>query len=184
MHPYSLQSMLAHHIPVTSSSLYRFLPSPHPFSPHSSSLSPDLVRPAKLPNLRISDGTVFSWNYPESWEKPCSFFGLQFQVKVVKAVEDPKHPCNSEGHIMVFMTFLMFIKWHYCKNEFADQFNHIVLIVSHLLLFRVTSLKLSTRLMSKPRSMFSVCELRTSTPVGHLATGAIACKYFTWTSVF
>ncbi|XP_045896508.1 interleukin-12 subunit beta [Micropterus dolomieu] len=60
----------------------------------------EIVRPAKLPNLRISDGTVFSWNYPESWEKPCSFFGLQFQVKVVKAVKDPKHPCNSEGHIM------------------------------------------------------------------------------------
>ncbi|CAM9101910.1 unnamed protein product [Lampetra planeri] len=42
----------------------------------------DIVRPEKLPNLRSSDGSVFSWNYPESWEKPCTFYVLQFQQSV------------------------------------------------------------------------------------------------------
>ncbi|XP_070700005.1 interleukin-12 subunit beta [Pempheris klunzingeri] len=56
----------------------------------------EIVRPAKLPDLRLSDGRVFSWSYPESWEKPCTFFGLQFQVKVVPS----GHSCNSEEHIM------------------------------------------------------------------------------------
>uniref|UniRef100_A0A669CEL6 Interleukin 12B n=1 Tax=Oreochromis niloticus TaxID=8128 RepID=A0A669CEL6_ORENI len=43
----------------------------------------EIVRPAKLPNLHISDGKVFSWDYPDTWEKPCTFFGLQFEVKLV-----------------------------------------------------------------------------------------------------
>lgn len=56
-----------------------------------------LVRPAKLPNLSISDGSVFSWSYPDSWEKPCTFFGLEFQVKVVQS----GHTCDSNDYIMV-----------------------------------------------------------------------------------
>ncbi|KAM7398232.1 hypothetical protein PAMA_006230 [Pampus argenteus] len=56
----------------------------------------NIVTPAQLTDLRISDGKVFSWNYPDSWEKPCSFFGLQFQVKVVPN----GHSCNSEEYIM------------------------------------------------------------------------------------
>uniref|UniRef100_UPI0037E81D86 interleukin-12 subunit beta n=1 Tax=Semicossyphus pulcher TaxID=241346 RepID=UPI0037E81D86 len=56
----------------------------------------DIVRPAKLPNLRISDGKVFSWSYPESWEKPCTYFRLQFQVKVV----DSEHSCISGQPIL------------------------------------------------------------------------------------
>lgn len=59
--------------------------------------SPYVVRPAKLPNLQISNGNVFSWSYPDSWEKPCTFFGLQFQVKMVQS----GHTCDSEEHIMV-----------------------------------------------------------------------------------
>ncbi|XP_070773973.1 interleukin-12 subunit beta [Enoplosus armatus] len=56
----------------------------------------EIVKPEKLPNLHASDGKVFSWNYPDSWEKPCTFFGLQFEVKVVK----DNHSCNSEEEIM------------------------------------------------------------------------------------
>ncbi|XP_017276765.1 interleukin-12 subunit beta [Kryptolebias marmoratus] len=56
----------------------------------------EIVRPAKLPNLNISNGQVFSWDYPESWEKPCTYFGLHFQVKVVH----PGQSCNSEKLIM------------------------------------------------------------------------------------
>ncbi|KAM7374551.1 hypothetical protein PAMP_007199 [Pampus punctatissimus] len=56
----------------------------------------NIVTPAKLSNLRISDEKEFSWNYPDSWEKPCSFFGLQFQVKVVPN----GHSCCSEEYIM------------------------------------------------------------------------------------
>eukprot|EP00064_Thunnus_orientalis_P012876 superscaffoldBa00002025_g12912 len=56
----------------------------------------DIVTPAKLPNLQSSDGKVFSWNYPDTWEKPCSYFTLQFQVKVVQN----GHSCNSEEYIM------------------------------------------------------------------------------------
>ncbi|XP_044226833.1 interleukin-12 subunit beta isoform X2 [Thunnus albacares] len=56
----------------------------------------DIVTPAKLPNLQSSDGKIFSWNYPDTWEKPCSYFSLQFQVKVVQN----GHSCNSEEYIM------------------------------------------------------------------------------------
>nr|XP_020455502.1 interleukin-12 subunit beta-like [Monopterus albus]XP_020455504.1 interleukin-12 subunit beta-like [Monopterus albus] len=55
----------------------------------------EIVRPAKLPSLRISDGKVFSWTFPDSWEKPETFFALHFQVKVVHS----GHVCNSEEHI-------------------------------------------------------------------------------------
>ncbi|XP_056267354.1 interleukin-12 subunit beta [Pseudoliparis swirei] len=43
----------------------------------------EIVRPDALPNLHTSDGKLFSWSFPESWEKPCSFFSLEFDVKVV-----------------------------------------------------------------------------------------------------
>ncbi|XP_070839778.1 interleukin-12 subunit beta [Chaetodon trifascialis] len=56
----------------------------------------EIVRPAKLPNLHSGDGKVFSWSYPDSWEEPCTFFGLQFQVKVVHHGDS----CHSEEHIM------------------------------------------------------------------------------------
>ncbi|XP_041657836.1 interleukin-12 subunit beta [Cheilinus undulatus] len=55
----------------------------------------DIVRPAMLPNLQTSDRRVFSWGYPESWEKPCTYFRLQFEVKVVHSGND----CSSEDHI-------------------------------------------------------------------------------------
>ncbi|XP_060911237.1 interleukin-12 subunit beta [Labrus mixtus] len=51
----------------------------------------DIVRPANLPNLHTSDMKVFSWGYPETWDKPCAFFPLQFQVKVVPS----GHDCSS-----------------------------------------------------------------------------------------
>ncbi|XP_069578540.1 interleukin-12 subunit beta [Brachyistius frenatus] len=60
----------------------------------------EIVTPAKLPNLTTSDRKVFSWDYPESWEKPCAFFGLQFQVKAFHKGES----CNSEEHIMQNIT--------------------------------------------------------------------------------
>ncbi|XP_023124326.1 interleukin-12 subunit beta [Amphiprion ocellaris] len=56
----------------------------------------EIVRPAKLPNLQLSDGRVFSWDYPDSWEKPCTFFGLQFEVKAVHS----GHSCHSDSLIM------------------------------------------------------------------------------------
>ncbi|XP_053297853.1 interleukin-12 subunit beta [Pleuronectes platessa] len=60
----------------------------------------DIVRPAKLSDLSISDGTVFSWNYPDTWETPCTYFGLQFQVKVVRN----HYSCNSEESLMETIT--------------------------------------------------------------------------------
>ncbi|KAM6983556.1 interleukin-12 subunit beta [Tautogolabrus adspersus] len=56
----------------------------------------DIVRPAMLPNLGTSDRKVFSWSYPETWEKPCTYYRLQFEVKVVHSSDN----CNSEEHIM------------------------------------------------------------------------------------
>lgn len=92
---------------------------------------PNLVRPAKLPNLRISDGKVFSWSYPDSWDKPCTFFGLQFQVKVVHS----GHSCNSEAYIMVTNTRTVQIRFN--LHSAADfQFDH-------------TSLSLICRLFSR-----------------------------------
>ncbi|TKS82791.1 Interleukin-12 subunit beta [Collichthys lucidus] len=70
----------------------------------------EIVRPAKLPNLHSSDGKAFSWDYPDSWEKPCTFFGLQYQVKVVHS----GHSCHSEQHIVmdtiVEKTFVVNVK--------------------------------------------------------------------------
>ncbi|XP_068572655.1 interleukin-12 subunit beta [Cebidichthys violaceus] len=60
----------------------------------------EIVRPGALPNLRISNGKVFSWSYPDSWEKPCTYFGLQFQVKVVHK----DWSCGREPHIMLNTT--------------------------------------------------------------------------------
>lgn len=55
------------------------------------------VRPGALPNLQKNDANMFSWSYPDSWEKPCSFYGLNFQVKVVRHA----HSCDSEAPILV-----------------------------------------------------------------------------------
>ncbi|XP_035761327.1 interleukin-12 subunit beta [Neolamprologus brichardi] len=60
----------------------------------------EIVRPSKLPNLHISDGKVFSWDYPDTWEKPCAYFGLQFEVKLVHS----GHPCNSDNQIINITT--------------------------------------------------------------------------------
>lgn len=75
----------------------------HLFHTHSSPSSFCQVRPAKLPNLdRV--GHVFSWNYPDSWEKPCTYFSLQFQVKAVRRGET----CNSDKHILVMDTYMIY----------------------------------------------------------------------------
>ncbi|AWO99900.1 putative interleukin-12 subunit beta-like [Scophthalmus maximus] len=60
----------------------------------------DIVRPEKVSDLRSSEGNVFSWSYPDSWEIPCSYFGLQFQVKVVNNGQS----CDSEEHIKQSIT--------------------------------------------------------------------------------
>ncbi|KAK5621214.1 hypothetical protein CRENBAI_011610 [Crenichthys baileyi] len=56
----------------------------------------EIVRPEKLPNLHISSGQVFSWAYPDTWEKPRTFFSLHFQVKVVHNGQS----CNSDKIIL------------------------------------------------------------------------------------
>ncbi|KAM4726278.1 interleukin-12 subunit beta [Anableps anableps] len=56
----------------------------------------EIVRPEKLPNLHISCGQVFSWDYPDTWEKPRTFFSLHFQVKVVQSGQS----CNSDRIIL------------------------------------------------------------------------------------
>lgn len=53
------------------------------------------VRPAALPNLHKNEGNVFSWSYPDSWQKPCPFYGLNFQVRVVR-----HGPCDSDAHML------------------------------------------------------------------------------------
>ncbi|XP_024921403.1 interleukin-12 subunit beta [Cynoglossus semilaevis] len=55
----------------------------------------EIVKPSKLSNLHLSDGNVFSWNYPDSWETPRTYFALQFQVKVI----NHGHPCNTEENV-------------------------------------------------------------------------------------
>ncbi|XP_071393967.1 interleukin-12 subunit beta [Centroberyx affinis] len=61
----------------------------------------EIVRPEQLPNLHYSDG-AFSWDYPNSWAKPCGFFGLEFQVMVVQHevtcdIKDPDHIVMSDN---------------------------------------------------------------------------------------
>ncbi|XP_042355896.1 interleukin-12 subunit beta [Plectropomus leopardus] len=60
----------------------------------------EIVKPDALPNLHISNGKVFSWSYPDSWERPCTYFGLQFQVKVVQKGLS----CHSDALILLAMT--------------------------------------------------------------------------------
>ncbi|XP_068187927.1 interleukin-12 subunit beta [Antennarius striatus] len=55
-----------------------------------------IVRPDKIPNLRSDNGNMFTWSYPDSWEKPCSYFRLEFQVKVVHN----RQSCDSEDSIL------------------------------------------------------------------------------------
>ncbi|XP_056141293.1 interleukin-12 subunit beta [Lampris incognitus] len=55
----------------------------------------DIVRPEQVSNLQHKEGGVFSWDYPESWQKPCTYFCLQFQVKVVRRGET----CDSNDLI-------------------------------------------------------------------------------------
>uniref|UniRef100_A0A3B4B2T8 Interleukin 12B n=1 Tax=Periophthalmus magnuspinnatus TaxID=409849 RepID=A0A3B4B2T8_9GOBI len=52
----------------------------------------EIVTPGPFPHLHLN-GSVFKWDYPESWEKPCSFFSLLFHVKVVRNGED----CHSNN---------------------------------------------------------------------------------------
>ncbi|XP_028322748.1 interleukin-12 subunit beta [Gouania willdenowi] len=59
----------------------------------------EIAKPGKLPNLRIS-GNVSSWDYPALWSKPCTFFSLQFQVKVVQHGRS----CNIDEHIVLSVT--------------------------------------------------------------------------------
>ncbi|KAM3869156.1 interleukin-12 subunit beta [Diretmus argenteus] len=57
----------------------------------------EIVRPERLPNLRNTEEGVFSWDYPDSWDKPCTYFGLQFGVKVVSRGET----CHSNKTISI-----------------------------------------------------------------------------------
>ncbi|XP_015229400.1 PREDICTED: interleukin-12 subunit beta-like isoform X1 [Cyprinodon variegatus] len=56
----------------------------------------EIVRPEKLPNLHITSGQVFRWDYPDTWEKPQTYFGLHFQVKVLQSGQS----CNSDNFIL------------------------------------------------------------------------------------
>ncbi|XP_053187035.1 interleukin-12 subunit beta [Scomber japonicus] len=56
----------------------------------------EIVTPAKLPNLSLSVGKHFTWSYPNSWDKPDSYFSLHFQVKMVRH----EHSCDSKEYIM------------------------------------------------------------------------------------
>ncbi|KAK7925885.1 hypothetical protein WMY93_008195 [Mugilogobius chulae] len=67
----------------------------------------DIVTPGRLPNLHFvkennddNNNSVFKWDYPESWQKPSSYFSLLFQVKVVARGET----CHSEEHIRMNVT--------------------------------------------------------------------------------
>uniref|UniRef100_A0A8C2WTC2 Interleukin 12B n=1 Tax=Cyclopterus lumpus TaxID=8103 RepID=A0A8C2WTC2_CYCLU len=60
----------------------------------------EIVRPEALPDLNTRNGKVFSWSRPDSWDKPCSFYALQFHVKVV---HKGSH-CDSDKHIMLNTT--------------------------------------------------------------------------------
>lgn len=109
----------------------------HPSPLYSSLSSPYLVRPAKLPNLHITDGRVFKWNYPDSWERPCTFFGLHFQVKVVHNGQS----CNSEDYITVTTTrselILAFVKI-YSQNSILITFLYLLYITSLLVQDSIT----------------------------------------------
>uniref|UniRef100_A0A8C6NQJ5 Interleukin-12 subunit beta n=2 Tax=Nothobranchius furzeri TaxID=105023 RepID=A0A8C6NQJ5_NOTFU len=60
----------------------------------------EIVKPEKLPNLRVSSGQVFSWDAPDSWDKPGSYFGLHFQIKVARI----GHSCSSDKPILTNIT--------------------------------------------------------------------------------
>ncbi|KAJ0061668.1 hypothetical protein NL108_005811, partial [Boleophthalmus pectinirostris] len=52
----------------------------------------EIVTPAPPRELQLTNGSVFTWDYPESWERPCSYFSLLFNVRVVRNGEN----CHSD----------------------------------------------------------------------------------------
>ncbi|XP_041079846.1 interleukin-12 subunit beta-like [Polyodon spathula] len=55
----------------------------------------DIVTPEKIPIHKKDEGdkkVIVSWEYPNSWDKPHSYFPLKFEVKVLKN----KNNCNHE----------------------------------------------------------------------------------------
>ncbi|XP_077360732.1 interleukin-12 subunit beta [Festucalex cinctus] len=59
----------------------------------------DIVRPEAV-GVHAVGGKRFQWSYPESWQRPCTFFGLAFQVKVVGG----SHSCNTQHNILTAET--------------------------------------------------------------------------------
>nr|XP_061801279.1 interleukin-12 subunit beta-like [Nerophis lumbriciformis] len=55
----------------------------------------DIVRPEAVPGLHSVGAKKFQWGYPESWQRPCTFFGLTFQVKLV----DGDDSCSTNSFI-------------------------------------------------------------------------------------
>lgn len=78
-------------------------------------LSTPSVRPGALPNLQKNDANVFSWSYPDSWEKPCSFYSLNFQVKVVRHTNS----CDNEAPILVNEARMMNISGSSLSQRFT-----------------------------------------------------------------
>lgn len=60
----------------------------------------EIVTPGKVPDLQFTDGKFFQWDYPRTWDKPCSYFSLVFQVKVV----NKGHSCDFNEPIMLNTT--------------------------------------------------------------------------------
>ncbi|XP_077449145.1 interleukin-12 subunit beta isoform X2 [Stigmatopora argus] len=60
----------------------------------------DIVRPEAVPGLRAVGPKKFQWDYPESWQRPCTFFGLTFQVVLV----DSNGSCATNSGISIAET--------------------------------------------------------------------------------
>lgn len=157
-------------------------PSPPPLKNNPPPSLSSSVRPARLPNLRDSEGGVFSWDYPDSWEKPCSFFGLLFQVKVVRHGDS----CDAREHIKVIV-FTRTFACRTCGVRFKRNSavaTHRTLCLSGVVLLALFVLGSSTpqrkphmRSTSKTGGIFSACGHKTSTQRDRGATGANMCEY-------
>ncbi|XP_030638917.1 interleukin-12 subunit beta [Chanos chanos] len=59
----------------------------------------EIVKPEKVNISRVKEGE-FEWHYPDTWNRPCSYFSLVFEVKVVPLGKS----CGHEGGNAEVMT--------------------------------------------------------------------------------
>lgn len=74
-------------------SSYRLVFSPVALVPSSDLVLDYTVKPGKV-DITKAENNEFEWEVPKTWNRPCTFFPLQYEVKVVSHRKD----CDETSH--------------------------------------------------------------------------------------